>query len=90
MENEITEQWKDKLDEYIKKCIKDNSGTYGIIFIGNTLNIKHMKIKVMIPDTNPMHKFFLKVNLKQNIYFYLEFLIQILQRNKFGQTQVIL
>jgi hypothetical protein len=66
MENEITEQWKDKLDEYIKKCIKDSSGTYGIIFIGNTLNIKHMKIKVMIPDTNPMHKFFLKVNLKQN------------------------
>jgi len=66
MENEITEQWKDKLDEYIKKCIKDNSGTYGIIFIGNTLNIKHMKIKVTIPDTNPMHKFFLKVNLKQN------------------------
>jgi hypothetical protein len=66
LENEITEIWKEKLDEFIKKNIKDNENVYGLIFIGNTINIKHMKIKVIIPQADNMHKFFLKVNLKQN------------------------
>jgi hypothetical protein len=66
LENEINETWKDKLDEYIKKNIKENENSYGLIFIGNTVNIKHMKTKVVIPQANPMHKFFLKVNFKQN------------------------
>ena len=66
LENEVTETWKEKLEECIKKNIKENENTYGLIFIGNTINIKHMKTKVIIPQADNMHKFFLKVNLKQN------------------------
>jgi hypothetical protein len=66
METEITETWRDKLDEYIKKNIQDNKHSHGIIFIGNTINIKNMRVKVIIPQSLPTHKFFLKVNLKQN------------------------
>jgi hypothetical protein len=66
LENEITETWKEKLDEFIKKSIKENEHSYGLIFIGNTINIKHMKSKVVINQADTMNKFFLKVNLKQN------------------------
>ncbi len=66
LENEVNEYWKKKLDDFIKKCIKDNENAYGIIFIGNTLNIKQMKYKVVIPISDGGHKFFLKVNFKQN------------------------
>lgn len=66
LENEITETWKEKLDEFIKKSIKENEHSYGLIFIGNTINIKHMKSKVIINQSDSMNKFFLKVNLKQN------------------------
>jgi len=63
MEGEISLSWKDKLEEYIKKVIENNKSAHAIIFIGNTLNIKHIKNKVIIPANN---KFFLKVNLKEN------------------------
>jgi hypothetical protein len=66
LENEVTETWKEKLEDFIKKSIKENENSYGIIFIGNTINIKHMKVKVIIPQSNPTQKFFLKVNLKEN------------------------
>ena len=63
LEGEISSIWKEKLEECIKKAIKENENSYGLIFIGNTLNIKHMKCKVLIKTEN---KFFLKVNLKEN------------------------
>jgi hypothetical protein len=66
LENEVTETWKEKLEDFIKKSIKENENSYGLIFIGNTINIKHMKTKVLIPQANTMNKFFLKVNFKEN------------------------
>jgi hypothetical protein len=63
LDGEISSIWKDKLDDCIDKTIKENQHSYGLIFIGNTLNIKHMKCKVLIKADN---KFFLKVNLKEN------------------------
>ena len=66
LENEVTETWKEKLEEFIKKSSKENENSYGLIFIGNTINIKHMKTKVLIPQANAMNKFFLKVNFKEN------------------------
>jgi len=63
LEGEISNVWKDKLDDYINKIIKENQNSYGLIFVGNTLNIKHMKCKVLIKADN---KFFLKVNFKEN------------------------
>jgi len=66
LENEVNETWKEKLEDFIKKSIKENENSYGLIFIGNTINIKHMKTKVLIPQANAMNKFFLKVNFKEN------------------------
>ena len=63
LDGEISNVWKDKLDDYINKIIKENQNSYGLIFVGNTLNIKHMKCKVLIKADN---KFFLKVNFKEN------------------------
>jgi hypothetical protein len=63
LDGDISSIWKDKLDDYIKKVSKENENSYGLIFIGNTLNIKHMKCKVLIKTEN---KFCLKVNLKEN------------------------
>lgn len=63
LEGEISSVWKDKLDDCITKTIKENQNSYALIFVGNTLNIKHMKCKVLIKADN---KFFLKVNLKEN------------------------
>jgi len=63
LEGEISSIWKDKLDDCINKTIKENQNSYGLIFVGNTLNIKHLKCKVLIKADN---KFFLKVNLKEN------------------------
>ena len=65
LEGEISSIWKDKLDDCIKQTIKQNEHSHGLIFIGNTLNIKHLKCKVLIPSSNG-NKFFLKVNLKEN------------------------
>jgi len=63
LEGEISSIWKDKLDDYVNKTIKENQNSYALIFIGNTINIKQMKCKVIIKADN---KFFLKVNLKEN------------------------
>jgi hypothetical protein len=79
IEAEIIDIWKEKLNEFIKKKIKEHEETrnYGIIFIGNItsgsfsllgdksniLHVKHVKSKINIPACE---QFFLKLNLKQN------------------------
>ena len=67
LENQIIETWKEKMEECIKNCIKEHENSYGIIFIGNIVNIKHLKSKIMLPiSPTANNKFFLKVNLKEN------------------------
>jgi hypothetical protein len=80
VEVEITEIWKDRLNEYIKKIIKDNESSrhFGIIFIGNITSgsisflgdksnsVLNIKhAKTKIVIPSSQH-FFLKVNFKEN------------------------
>jgi hypothetical protein len=81
VELEITEIWKEKLNEYIKKTIKENEVSRQsmsfIIFIGNITSgsfslmgdkssVLHVKHMKTKINIPADEKFFLKVNLKQN------------------------
>jgi hypothetical protein len=61
VEAEVNTIWVSKLNEYIKKNSQDH--VYGIIFIGNIINIKFLRSKIILPA---FQKFFLKVDLHQN------------------------
>jgi hypothetical protein len=65
LESEVNDIWVIKINEYIKKLIKDTEtkNCFGIIFIGNIINMKYMKNKVIIPC---YQKFFLEVNFEHN------------------------
>jgi hypothetical protein len=65
LESEVNDMWVIKINEYIKKIIKETEtkNCFGIIFIGNTINMKYMRNKVIIPC---YQKFFLEVNFEHN------------------------
>ena len=60
LESDINDMWVIKINEYIRKIIKDTEtkNCFGIIFIGNTINMKFVRNKVTIPC---YQKFFLQV-----------------------------
>jgi hypothetical protein len=65
LESDINDMWVIKINEYIKKIIKETEtkNCFGIIFIGNTINMKFVRNKVTIPC---YQKFFLQVNFEDN------------------------
>lgn len=65
LESDINDMWVIKINEYIRKIIKDTEtkNCFGIIFIGNTINMKFVRNKVTIPC---YQKFFLQVNFEHN------------------------
>ena len=65
LESDINDMWVIKINEYIKKIIKDTEtkNCFGIIFIGNSINMKFIRNKVTIPC---YQKFFLQVNFEHN------------------------